>query len=125
MPSHGPDVTAGTLLKYGVYTSVLQDDTLFWNMGGNGLLPYGTPRPPPNGPPDLVDMIQMSRQQGDGPCAPSPDAAPGTVVSDGAAPAVTPPAEKRDEKADDMGGKESKEAPPDTTPSAEKSGTPE
>ena len=25
---------------------ILKDDTIFWNMGGNGLVPYGAPRPP-------------------------------------------------------------------------------
>ncbi|HEY7156569.1 MAG TPA: hypothetical protein VH575_21555 [Gemmataceae bacterium] len=54
-------------LGYGVYTSVLKDDTVFWNMGGNGLVPYGTPRPPSRNYPDLVDMIRGSRASG-GPC---------------------------------------------------------
>ncbi|HTU92184.1 MAG TPA: hypothetical protein VMF69_19030 [Gemmataceae bacterium] len=75
-------------LNYAGYTSVIQDDTVFWNMGGNGLVPYGTPRPPHEGPPDLVDAIQVSRQQGGGLCAPPPDGPPLA-----AAPAILPPAE--------------------------------
>jgi hypothetical protein len=90
MPGQGPD---GIQPNYGVFTSVLQDDTIFWNMGGNGLVPYGTPHPPRNGPPDIVDMIQVTRRSGSG-CHPGPDGAPVVVVTDGAAPAITPPAEK-------------------------------
>jgi hypothetical protein len=89
MPGLGPD---GAQPNYGVFTSVLQDDTIFWNMGGNGLVPYGTPLPPRSGPPDIVDMIQVTRRSGLG--HPVPDGAPVAVVSDGAAPATTPPAEK-------------------------------
>jgi hypothetical protein len=69
---------------YGPYTAVLKDDTTYWNMGGNGLVPYGTPRPPHGEPPDLIDMIQASRGGG---CAPAAQ----SVVS---APPIMPPAEK-------------------------------
>jgi hypothetical protein len=91
-----------TPLRYGVYTSILQDDTTFWNMGGNGLVPYGTPRLPHNGPPDLVDAIQTTCAQGGGPCVTSPDGAP-----------VLPPAEKAEEKGGYVGDKPSKGAPPE------------
>jgi hypothetical protein len=62
-------------------------------MGGNGLVPYGTPRPPHQGPPDLVDAIQAARQNGGGICPPSIDGAP--VIT---APATLPPTEKVTEK---------------------------
>lgn len=90
MPDHPLPHDAGpTPLRYGVYTSVLQDDTVFWNMGGNGLVPYGTPRPAHEGPPDLVDMIQASRKQGV--ILPPP---PPVVGAPAAVPAaVEPPAE--------------------------------
>jgi hypothetical protein len=88
VPDHAPDALP---LTYGPYTSVLRDDTTFWNMGGNGLVPYGTPRPPHPGPPDIVDMIQASRG-GPGHCA--PDGAPVAVLSAGTAPAILPPTEK-------------------------------
>jgi hypothetical protein len=105
MPDHPmPSNPGETPLRYGPYTSVLQDDTIFWNMGGNGLVPYGTPRPPHNGPPDLVDAIQTTRAQGGCVCPPPPGGAPVT-----AAPVTLPPAEKADGK---DGDKENKEAPP-------------
>lgn len=92
-PDHPiPDVKDTAPLRYGPYTSVIADDTTFWNMGGNGLVPYGAPRPPHSGPPDLVDAIQISRQQGGGACAISPAGPPVT-----AAPAILPPAENADE----------------------------
>jgi hypothetical protein len=69
-----PHDPTGTPLRYGVYTSVIQDDTTFWNMGGNGLVPYGAPRPPRIWAPDLVDMIRGSRAQGGPFCAPPGDA---------------------------------------------------
>jgi hypothetical protein len=50
-----------TPLRYGGYTSVVDDDTTYWNMGGNGLVPYGADRPAAAGPPDLVDAIRSSR----------------------------------------------------------------
>jgi hypothetical protein len=75
-------------LGYGAYTSIITDDTIFWNMGGNGLVPYGTPRPPHGGSPDLVDAIQVSRQQGYGGC-PAVLGAPPMM-----APAVLPPGEQ-------------------------------
>src|SRR5579871_2609750 len=96
MPGPAPDISAGPVLKYGVYTTVLQDDTLFWNMGGNGLVPYGTPRPPHNGPPDLVDMIQGTRGGG-GQCAHAADG-PALPPSDETGPAITPSTEKPAEK---------------------------
>jgi hypothetical protein len=105
MPDHPLPPNAGEApLRYGVYTSVIQDDTTFWNMGGNGLVPYGTPRPPHNGPPDLVDAIQVSRSGG-GPGHPPV----GGVLP--VAPAVAPPAEKADEKGSDRDDKERKETP--------------
>ncbi len=105
MPDHpmppNPDETP---LRYGPYTSVLLDDTIFWNMGGNGLVPYGAPRPPHNGPPDLVDAIQTTRAQGGGICPCASDGAPVPT-----APAVLPPTQKGYEK---VGDKDQKEAPP-------------
>jgi hypothetical protein len=122
VPGHGPDGPGGLPPAYGPYTSILRDDTIFWNMGGNGLVPYGTPRPPHGGPPDLVDAIQASRKNGRNgdSCLPSPDGAPVVTVSDGAAPAITPPAEKPDEKKGNGSDKESK-----GTPSAEKPAPPQ
>ena len=92
-PDHPiPPVTDVAPLRYGAYTSIVADDTTFWNMGGNGLVPYGTPRPPHDGAPDLVDAIQTSRQQGCGACALSPGGLP---LMPG--PAILPPTEKVDE----------------------------
>jgi hypothetical protein len=105
-PDHPiPDVTDTAPLRYGPYTSVIADDTTFWNMGGNGLVPYGTPRPPHSGPPDLVDAIQITRQQGGGGCALAPNG--GVPVTTG--PAILPPAEK-------VEGGENNEAPAAQTP---------
>jgi hypothetical protein len=87
--------------NYGPFTSVLTDDTLFWRMGGNGLVPYGTPQPPRTTPPDLVDMIQVARASGG--CLPP--------VVDGGGPAIVPPLEKPAEK-DGATDKEGKAAPP-------------
>jgi hypothetical protein len=102
MPDHPMPLNPGeTPLRYGPYSSVVQDDTIFWNMGGNGLVPYGTPRPPHIGSPDLVDAIQTNRAQGGGTCPPPPDGAPVTTV-----PAILPPTEKATVKEGD------KEAPP-------------
>jgi hypothetical protein len=69
----GPNLSENARFdNYGPYTSVLKDDTIFWRMGGNGLVPYGAPRPPHGGPPDLVDQIQQSRGNGGpGQCATS------------------------------------------------------
>jgi hypothetical protein len=105
--------------SYGPYTSVLRDDTIFWNMGGNGLVPYGAPRPPHVGPPDLVDMIQGSRQNGGGSCSPSAGGAPVAALSGGAAPAILSPVEKLDEKEGGMGDKERKTSAPALTLPAE------
>ncbi len=77
-PGPMPEGPGTPPFNYGPYTSVLTDDTLFWRMGGNGLVPYGTPQPPRAGPPDLVDMIQASRPwgaPGDAPCVASADPA--------------------------------------------------
>ncbi len=109
-PDHPiPEVKDTAPLGYGAYTSIITDDTIFWNMGGNGLVPYGTPRPPRSGPPDLVDAIQISRQQGGGgTCAISPGGPP--VM---ASPAILPPLENTNQG-------ENIEAPP-----AQKSAPPE
>jgi hypothetical protein len=80
-------------LGYGVYTSVLKDDTVFWNMGGNGLVPYGAPRPPSRNYPDLVDMIRGSRAQG-GACAAPPGDALTPPVAQLPEAAMETPAEK-------------------------------
>jgi hypothetical protein len=58
-----PDEPGTTPLQYDGYTSVVDDDTTFWNMGGNGLVPYGEPQPATARPPDLIDAIQASRPQ--------------------------------------------------------------
>jgi hypothetical protein len=110
-------------LNYGAYTSILQDDTIFWNMGGNGLVPYGTPRPPHEGPPDLVDAIQSTRASGGGACgacAPCVNGAPVAAWNVGPGPAIQTPAENQNEKGSPVEDKESKEMLP--TP---KSGSPE
>lgn len=59
-----PEDPGTTPLDFGPYTSVVGDDTTFWNMGGNGLVPYGAAQAAPVGPPDLVDAIQASRPRG-------------------------------------------------------------
>lgn len=65
MPDHPlPKKPGTTPLAYGPYTSVIDDDTVFWDMGGNGLVPYGTAESSRIGPPDLVDAIQSSRPGG-------------------------------------------------------------
>jgi len=56
-----PEEPGTTPLNFGPYTSVVADDTTYWNMGGNGLVPYGAPQPDGARPPDLVDEIQASR----------------------------------------------------------------
>ncbi len=125
MPGQGDPGPGGPLPNYGAYTYIITDDTVFWNMGGNGLVPYGTPRLPHVGSPDLVDAIQASRQQlylgGGGACAPVTIAAPVTVVSDGAAPAITPPGEKQESN---TGDKEMPEKLPPAKPPTEKPATP-
>lgn len=105
-PMPGHDVS-GPSPDYGVYTSIVRDDTIFWNMGGNGLVPYGTPRPPHIGPPDLVDMIQVARKHG----------APIAAMNGEALPAILPPTEKVDEKGGSEGDKKNKgETPEDKAP---------
>jgi hypothetical protein len=99
MPDPNTPIPAGTPLNFGTYTSVLQDDTIFWNMGGNGLVPYGTPRPPHNGPPDLVDSIQATRQSGGACACDVPPGDPAATMSGSASPAIQPATEKStDEK---------------------------
>ncbi|HVX14083.1 MAG TPA: hypothetical protein VHC22_23055 [Pirellulales bacterium] len=56
-----PDEPGTTPLRYGNYTSVVDDDTIFWNMGGNGLVPYGEVEFSTDRPPDLIDAIRASR----------------------------------------------------------------
>lgn len=56
-----PEEAGTTPLGFGPYTSVVEDDTTFWNMGGNGLVPYGAADPVDTRPPDLIDAIQASR----------------------------------------------------------------
>lgn len=56
-----PEEPDTTPLGYAGYTSVIADDTTFWNMGGNGLVPYGAPQADSLRPPDLVDAIQAAR----------------------------------------------------------------
>jgi hypothetical protein len=104
VPGHADGAADDAQRRYGTYTAVLRDDSNYWNMGGNGLVPYGTPRPARTGPPDLVDMIQVSRENGCGPYPPSDAATLGAPVSTGED--GTAPAGKPDEK------KGSKETPP-------------
>lgn len=59
-----PEEPGTTPLNYAAYTSVIDDDTIYWNMGGNGLVPYGEPPPATARPADLVDAIQASRPRG-------------------------------------------------------------
>lgn len=97
-----PDDPSGTPLHYGAYTSVLADDTAFWNMGGNGLVPYGTPRPPHSGQPDLVDMIQETRAARNGGCChPSLGGVPFPAWHGAAPPPLMLPAETPEEQAGD------------------------
>lgn len=56
-----PSEETETPLDYGGYTSVVADDTVYWNMGGNGLVPYGAEAPAGARAADLVDEIQASR----------------------------------------------------------------
>lgn len=59
-----PEEPGTTPLNYADYTSVVEDDTKYWNMGGNGLVPYGVPQFDEAGTPDLIDAIQASRPRG-------------------------------------------------------------
>jgi hypothetical protein len=121
MPDPNFEWPAGAPLNFGAYTSVLRDDTLFWNLGGNGLVPYGTPRPLHEGPPDLVDSIQVTRAQGagGGPGCPPPIVdGPSAPPSDGAGPNL--PAEPSDGKKSDKDKPQSKKEA-----SQDKPGTPE
>jgi hypothetical protein len=96
-----------TPLRYGAYTSILTDDTVFWDMGGNGLVPYGAPRPPHYGSPDLVDSIQTVRAQGGF----GPGCAGFAPVADlSGAPATLPPAETEEKKGSTASDKQGKEA---------------
>lgn len=96
MPIEDPHAIGPPPLNFGVYTSVITDDTIFWNMGGNGLVPYGAPRPPHLGPPDLVDSIRSARAQyygfGSG-CQGLPGGVPVAAAGGPAAPAILPPTE--------------------------------
>jgi hypothetical protein len=92
-PMPSPDGPGPEAVRYGPYTTVLRDDTLYWRMGGNGLVPYGTPRPPHGGPPDLIDAIQASRGQG-GPSGASCGCGPAAAPTVAAGPAIMPPAEQ-------------------------------
>ncbi len=125
-PMPNPNGPSKLPLNFGVYTSVLQDDTIFWNMGGNGLVPYGVPRPPHAGSPDLVDRIQDTRGGG-GLCAPSPGGFPVTAWSGAAAPTMTPPAQMPVEEGGPESDKEEskKSAPAETPPMEEKPAPPE
>ena len=92
-PMPSPDGPGPEANRYGPYTTVLRDDTLYWRMGGNGLVPYGTPRPPHGGPPDLIDAIQASRGHG-GPSGASCGCGPAAAPAVAAGPAIMPPAEQ-------------------------------
>ena len=59
-----PEEPGTTPLTYAGYTAVVEDDTKYWNMGGNGLVPYGVPQMDEARPPDLIDAIQASRPRG-------------------------------------------------------------
>jgi hypothetical protein len=61
-----PEEPGTTPLNYSDYTSVVTDETMYWNMGGNGLVPYGSPRPDGAQSADLIDAIQASRACGVG-----------------------------------------------------------
>lgn len=56
-----PEDSETTPLDFGPYTSVVEDDTKYWNMGGNGLVPYGADQADAVQSPDLIDAIQASR----------------------------------------------------------------
>lgn len=113
-PDHPmPTNPSETPLRYGAYTSVIADDTTFWNMGGNGLVPYGTPRPAHSGPPDLVDAIQVSRRQG-GRCCCCPRSPNGTSLMAG--PAILPPTENPNENEAGPADEPSEEATPAKKP---------
>jgi hypothetical protein len=77
---------------FGVYTGAGTNETAFWNMGGNGLVPYGAPPPPRSGPPDIVDMIQTSRGHG-GPYPFAADGASPVPVNGGILPSAPPAAD--------------------------------
>lgn len=84
-----PEEPGTTPLDFGAYTSVIEDDTTYWNMGGNGLVPYGAPQPAGMRSPDLIDAIEAGRPRG-------------RIYFRGAAPAGTPamvsPGEAADEE---------------------------
>ncbi len=104
MPGPVPD---GFQPNYGVYTSVLKDDTVYWNMGGNGLVPYGAAPPPRSGPPDLVDMIREAHGYA-GPL-PCPGGGPVESLIGVTPPPIVPPVAPLPEKGgfgDDRPGKE-------------------
>ena len=61
-----PEEPGTTPLQFGPYTSVVEDDTTDWNMGGNGLVPYGEFQSEPGRRADIVDEIPSSRPRGRG-----------------------------------------------------------
>ena len=120
-----PEEPGTTPLNFGPYSSVIEDDTTYWNMGGNGLVPYGAPPGAEVRPPDLIDAIQASRPHGrgcthfartvveEGPAIVSPlegtseqeqkDIVPAPPSSRRARPAeMIPPGEASPEKGDDF-----------------------
>jgi len=123
MPGHDPGPPP---LNYGAYTSIIPDDTIFWNMGGNGLVPYGAPRPPHiSKGPDLVDMIQVTRAQGYGAGPGGPDGAacqacvggtPPTILDGGVIAPVPAAGAMLPETQAEMNEKESKRAAPAEAP---------
>lgn len=97
MPGQDPNGPGTPPLNFGAYTSIIQDDTIFWNMGGNGLVPYGAPRPPHLGPPDLVDAIQSSRPRGGGiagACGACSAGVPVAAANEGPPPILPPSTEQ-------------------------------
>jgi hypothetical protein len=100
MPDPHAKVPADSPLNYGAYTTILRDDTTFWNMGGNGLVPYGAPHPPRIWAPDLVDMIRSSRAQG-GNCAVPPGPAIMAPLAQLPEPAAETPAKKKSSSSSD------------------------
>ncbi|HUY89541.1 MAG TPA: hypothetical protein VMV10_12470 [Pirellulales bacterium] len=105
-----PEEPGTTPLSYAGYTSVVEDDTTYWNMGGNGLVPYGAPQAAEVRPPDLIDAIRASRPRGRGYFH---RAAPG-------GPVIVPPAESAggQEQGDDRSSHR-RTKPPEPIPAGE------
>ena len=91
-----PEEPGTTPLQYGPYTSVVEDDTTYWNMGGNGLVPYGEFQPGTGRAADIVDEIQASRPRRRGHARLLRTVPRGTS-------AILPPAEAAGEQGDDRG----------------------